>query len=73
MRSWWLLVIGLLAFVALDSAFGMAIGEAASGSDNDVDDNEDWLNYLEQNRLSKRKFAPSDPRSLFKAVYSNYG
>ena len=57
-------------FMALmaPAALGMALGGA---EDNEGDDAE-WLNMLSQSRFEKRKFGPSDPRSLFQAVYSNY-
>ena len=38
---------------------------------SDAAEDLEWLNYLNENRF-KRKFGPSDPRSLFSAVYSNY-
>ena len=60
------LFMALMAPVAL----GMSLGgnSNAENEDNDAE----WLNLLSQSRFEKRKFAPSDPRSLFNAVYSNY-
>ena len=62
--------MALLAFQASIS-LGMSLGQG-NNDDSEVDE-ADLLGLINQNRLEKRgKFDPSDPRSLFNAVYSNY-
>lgn len=61
-----------VAFMVVSSIKAMALNDAAA-EDQDLDDAE-WLKMLSENagNVEKRKFGPSDPRSLFKAIYSNY-
>ena len=51
------------------SVMAMSLG---SHENEEGDSDADWLQLLSQSRFEKRKFGPSDPRSLFNAVYSNY-
>ena len=57
----------LLALFAFSNVIAMSLGTSDDGEAE-----ADWLSYLSESRFDKRKFAPSDPRSLFKAIYSNY-
>jgi hypothetical protein len=77
MNSYSILVLGLVTFMVMTSAMGMSLGNGNAEQQDvegagDSNEDADWLRYMRDNRLAKR-FAASDPRSLFKAVYSNYG
>ena len=61
-----------MAFLAFSSsAMSMSLSGTAAGNNNAVNE-ADWLNLLSENRFEKRKFSPTDPRSLFASVYANY-
>ena len=61
-------LVVLMAFMAFTSTMAKALEPAASGTP--AEDLE-WLQYLNEDRFEKRG-GPSDPRSLFNHVYSNY-
>merc|ERR1712141_627947 len=68
-------LVFLMAFMAITTSEAMSLGskdEAGeqNASEMAAEDDSDWMQYL-NNRFEKR-FDPSDPRSLFSAVYSNY-
>ena len=61
-------LMALMAFHA-SLSLGMSLGNA----DDSEEASEELLHLLNnQNHLEKRGFDPSDPRSLFQHVYSNY-
>lgn len=64
-------MVAFMAFSCLTSVvMSMSLGHAENSSEGDED--AEWLKLLSESRFQKRKFAASDPRSLFNAVYSNY-
>lgn len=62
--------MAFMAFALVSAVLGMSLPSQEEHETNE--DDADWLNLLSQSRFEKRKFGPSDPRSLFNAVYSNY-
>ena len=60
-------LVVLMAFMAFTSTMAKALEPASGTSDGDLE----WLQYLNEDRFEKRG-GPSDPRSLFNHVYSNY-
>lgn len=65
-------MVAFMAFSCLSSVvMSMSLGHAEAAN-NEGDEDAEWLKLLSESRFEKRKFAASDPRSLFNAVYSNY-
>ena len=61
-----------MAFMAITTSEAMSLGgnkdESEQNTEAGEDDSADWMQYLNANRFEKR-FDPSDPKSLFGAVY----
>merc|ERR1712223_2015590 len=68
-------LVFLMAFMAITTSEAMSLGgnkdESEQNTEAGEDDSADWMQYLNANRFEKR-FDPSDPKSLFSSVYSNY-
>merc|ERR1712018_904940 len=68
-------LVFLMAFMAITTSEAMSLGgnkdESEQNSEAGEEDSADWMQYLNANRFEKR-FYPSDPKSLFSSVYSNY-
>jgi len=60
-----------MAFLAFSSS-AMSMSLSGTAGNNNAVNEADWLNLLSENRFEKRKFSPTDPRSLFASVYANY-
>merc|ERR1711936_1474080 len=67
-------LVFLMAFMAITTSEAMSLGSKDEAGEQNAseaaEDDSDWMQYL-NNRFEKR-FDPSDPRSLFSDVYSNY-
>merc|ERR1712141_863709 len=68
-------LVFLMAFMAITTSEAMSLGNKDEAGEQNAseaaEDDSDWMQYL-NNRFEKR-FDPSDPKSLFGAVYgSNY-
>ena len=65
-------LVFLMAFMAITTSEAMSLGgnkdESEQNTEAGEDDSADWMQYLNANRFDKR-FDPSDPKSLFGAVY----
>merc|ERR1712156_1057349 len=65
-------LVFLMAFMAITTSEAMSLGgnkdESEQNTEAGEDDSADWMQYLNANRFEKR-FDPSDPKSLFGAVY----
>merc|ERR1712214_167350 len=65
-------LVFLMAFMAITTSEAMSLGgnkdESKQNTEAGEDDSADWMQYLNANRFEKR-FDPSDPKSLFGAVY----
>merc|ERR1712072_1637613 len=61
--------------MAITTSEAMSLGgnkdESEQNTEAGEEDSADWMQYLNANRFEKR-FDPSDPKSLFSSVYSNY-
>merc|ERR1712203_153432 len=68
-------LVFLMAFMAITTSEAMSLGgnkdESEQNTEAGEDDSADWMQDLNANRFEKR-FDPSDPKSLFSSVYSNY-
>merc|ERR1711981_1218000 len=65
-------LVFLMAFMAITTSEAMSLGgnkdESEQNTEAGDEDSADWMQYLNANRFDKR-FDPSDPKSLFGAVY----
>merc|ERR1712203_202362 len=65
-------LVFLMAFMAITTSEAMSLGgnkdESEQNTEAGEDDSADWMQYLNANQFDKR-FDPSDPKSLFGAVY----
>merc|ERR1712001_555745 len=65
-------LVFLMAFMAITTSEAMSLGgnkdESEQNTEAGEEDSADWMQYLNANRFEKR-FDPSDPKSLFGAVY----
>merc|ERR1712141_320839 len=65
-------LVFLMAFMAITTSEAMSLGgnkdESEQNTEAGEEDSADWIQYLNANRFEKR-FDPSDPKSLFGAVY----
>merc|ERR1711936_456164 len=65
-------LVFLMAFMAITTSEAMSLGGNKDESEQNTEAGEeysaDWMQYLNANRFEKR-FDPSDPKSLFGAVY----
>merc|ERR1712062_390312 len=65
-------LVFLMAFMAITTSEAMSLGgnkdESEQNTEAGEEDSADWMQYLNANRFDKR-FDPSDPKSLFGAVY----
>merc|ERR1712062_340027 len=65
-------LVFLMAFMAITTSEAMSLGgnkdELEQNTEAGEEDSADWMQYLNANRFEKR-FDPSDPKSLFGAVY----
>merc|ERR1712183_333875 len=65
-------LVFLMAFMAITTSEAMSLGgnkdELEQNTEAGEEDSADWMQYLNANRFDKR-FDPSDPKSLFGAVY----